>query len=54
MSTVAPEMAAALTALQADPGLPTRGVIALCDFGGSGTSITLVDAGHQQRDNLVS
>ncbi len=35
---------AALTALAANPGLPTRGVIALCDFGGSGTSITLVDA----------
>ena len=36
---------AALTALQDDPGVPTRGVIALCDFGGTGTSITLVDAG---------
>lgn len=35
---------AALTALAANPGLPIRGVIALCDFGGSGTSITLVDA----------
>src|SRR3954470_7898074 len=35
---------AALTALQDDPGIPTRGVIALCDFGGTGTSITLVDA----------
>src|SRR5258705_8560591 len=35
---------AALTALQDDPGVPTRGVIALCDFGGTGTSITLVDA----------
>ncbi len=38
------DTAAAATALQADPGLPTRGVIALCDFGGSGTSITLLDA----------
>ncbi|MGV0646445.1 Hsp70 family protein [Mycolicibacterium sp. XJ2546] len=37
---------AALTALRDDPGLPTRGVIALCDFGGSGTSITLVDAAN--------
>ena len=36
---------AALTALRANPGLPTRGVIVLCDFGGSGTSITLADAG---------
>jgi hypothetical protein len=35
---------AALIALQNDPGVPTRGVIALCDFGGTGTSITLVDA----------
>lgn len=35
---------AAVTALQNDPGVPTRGVIALCDFGGTGTSITLLDA----------
>lgn len=35
---------AALTALRAKPGLPTHGVVALCDFGGSGTSITLADA----------
>jgi hypothetical protein len=37
---------AALTALQNDPGVPTRGVIALCDFGGTGTSITLFDAAN--------
>jgi Hsp70 protein len=37
---------AALTALQNDPGVPTRGVIALCDFGGTGTNITLVDASN--------
>ncbi|RWA23925.1 hypothetical protein MELE44368_01570 [Mycolicibacterium elephantis DSM 44368] len=37
---------AALTALQDDPGVPVRGVIALCDFGGSGSSITLVDAAN--------
>src|SRR6185312_12875678 len=37
---------AAVTALHDDPGLPTSGVIALCDFGGSGTSITLVDAAN--------
>ncbi len=36
---------AALAALQADPGLPARGVVALCDFGAGGTSITLADAG---------
>lgn len=35
---------AAATALQADPGLPTRGIVALCDFGGSGSSISLLDA----------
>ncbi|OBH27763.1 hypothetical protein A5692_23970 [Mycobacterium sp. E342] len=34
----------ALTALQTNPGLPIRGVVAVCDFGASGTSITLVDA----------
>ncbi len=38
---------AAVTALNDDPGLPTSGVIALCDFGGSGTSITLVDAANR-------
>ncbi|WP_125079380.1 Hsp70 family protein [Mycobacterium sp. P7213] len=35
---------AALTALQANPGLPEHGIIAVCDFGGSGTNVTLVDA----------
>ena len=40
---------AALTALQADPGLPTGKVIALCDFGGTGTSITLADAANGYR-----
>jgi hypothetical protein len=35
---------AALTALRTNPGLPTHGVIVLCDFGGSGTSITLANA----------
>ena len=40
---------AAVTALRDDPGLPTSGLIALCDFGGSGTSITLVDAANGSR-----
>ncbi|HTM86090.1 MAG TPA: Hsp70 family protein, partial [Mycobacterium sp.] len=44
--TVVSDATAALTALQDDPGVPTRGVIALCDFGGSGTSITLADAAN--------
>ncbi len=32
-----------LTALARDPGVPTRGVIAVCDFGGTGTSLTFVE-----------
>lgn len=40
-----PDSTAALAALQAAPGLPDRGVVVLCDFGGSGTSVTLADAG---------
>ncbi|RDH79859.1 molecular chaperone [Mycolicibacterium moriokaense] len=38
------DAAAAIAALRDDPGLPTGGVIALCDFGGTGTSITVADA----------
>jgi hypothetical protein len=37
---------AALTALQDDPGVPSRGIIALCDVGGSGASVTLADAAN--------
>ncbi|HEX7322519.1 MAG TPA: Hsp70 family protein [Mycobacterium sp.] len=40
---------AALAALRASPGLPGDGIIAVCDFGGSGTSITLVDAARDYR-----
>ena len=40
-----PDSVAALSALQAAPGLPSNGVVVLCDFGGSGTSVTLADAG---------
>ena len=47
--TLKSDAAAALTALQAEPGLPTRGVVALCDFGGTGTSITLADAADGYR-----
>ncbi|GJN96669.1 hypothetical protein NJB18091_22880, partial [Mycobacterium marinum] len=39
-----PDAAAALFAARANPGIPARGVVAVCDFGGSGTSITLADA----------
>src|ERR1700712_548238 len=37
---------ASLTALQDDPGVPSRGIIALCDVGGTGASITLADAAN--------
>ena len=47
--TLISDAAAALTALQAEPGLPTRGVVALCDFGGTGTTITLADAADGYR-----
>lgn len=43
------DVAATLTALQANPGLPRSGIIAVCDFGGSGSTITLVDAGRDYR-----
>lgn len=36
----------ALAALNTDPGLPKSGIVALLDFGGSGTSITLADAAN--------
>jgi actin-like ATPase involved in cell morphogenesis len=40
---------AALAALRAAPGFPTNGVIALCDFGAGGTSITLTNASNFQQ-----
>ncbi|HEY2196423.1 MAG TPA: hypothetical protein VGH69_01760, partial [Mycobacterium sp.] len=39
-----PDSVAALTALNSDSRLPAKGVVALLDFGGGGTSITLADA----------
>ncbi|HYJ56433.1 MAG TPA: Hsp70 family protein, partial [Mycobacterium sp.] len=39
-----PDAVAALIALNANPGLDRRGVVALLDFGGAGTSITVADA----------
>jgi hypothetical protein len=36
---------AALTVLRTRPGFPGDGVVALCDFGASGTSVTLSDVG---------
>jgi hypothetical protein len=39
-----PDAAATLFAVRANPGIRARGTVAVCDFGGSGTSITLMDA----------
>jgi hypothetical protein len=47
--TLLPDVVAATTALSHDPGLPARGVIAVCDVGGSGTSVSLVDAAEGYR-----
>ncbi|MDX1891103.1 Hsp70 family protein [Mycolicibacterium sp. 050158] len=44
--SLTPDAAAALTALRDDPGLPTRGLVALCDVGGTGSGITLADAAN--------
>ncbi|BBX62064.1 hypothetical protein MSAS_12380 [Mycobacterium saskatchewanense] len=50
-----PDAAAALFAARANPGLPaigtsgTPGTVAVCDFGGTGTSITLMDAAGDYR-----
>ena len=38
-----PDAAAALFAVRADPGVPSGGTVAVCDFGGRGTSITLME-----------
>ena len=41
-----PDSAAALFALNANPGVPGSGIVAVCDFGGSGTTLSLVDAAN--------
>jgi hypothetical protein len=43
------DASAALAALRAAPGFGTDGVIALCDFGAGGTSITLTNASNFQQ-----
>ena len=44
-----PDSAAALFALDANPGVPNSGIVAVCDFGGSGTTLSLVDAADGYR-----
>jgi Hsp70 protein len=44
-AALVPDSVAALAALQTAPGLPASGIVALVDLGGSGTSVTLADAG---------
>ncbi len=44
-----PDAAATLFAVRANPGMPARGTVAVCDFGGSGTSITLMNAAGNYR-----
>ncbi|BBZ70159.1 Hsp70 family protein [Mycobacterium paraseoulense] len=39
-----PDAAAALLAVRTDPGMPRTGTVAVCDFGGTGTSITFMRA----------
>jgi actin-like ATPase involved in cell morphogenesis len=41
-----PDSTAALFALQLNPGLPNGGTVAVCDFGGSGATVSLVDAAN--------
>jgi hypothetical protein len=41
-----PDSAAALFALHASPGVPGNGIVAVCDFGGSGTTVSLLDAAN--------
>jgi hypothetical protein len=40
-----PDAAATLLAVRTNPGLPPDGTVAVCDFGGSGTNVTLMAAG---------
>lgn len=46
---LASDAVTALAALNVSPGLPDSGIVALLDFGGSGTSITLADAANEFR-----
>lgn len=46
--TLISDTTAALAALRGEPEFPTDGVVALCDFGASGTTVTLANAGADQ------
>ena len=39
-----PDAAATLLAVRTNPGIPRRGTVAVCDFGGSGTNVTFMRA----------
>jgi len=41
-----PDSTAALIALQTNPGIPSNGIVAVCDFGGTGTTLTLIDTAN--------
>jgi hypothetical protein len=41
-----PDSTAALFALHSSPGVPGTGIVAVCDFGGSGTTVSLLDAAN--------
>jgi molecular chaperone DnaK (HSP70) len=44
-----PDAEAILFAVRATPGIPARGTVVVCDFGGSGTNVTLLDAAADYR-----
>jgi serine/threonine protein kinase len=43
-ATIIPDAGAAIACLSAEPGLPSEGVVVVCDIGGTGTNINLADA----------
>jgi Hsp70 protein len=51
--TLVSDAVAALGALNTNPGLPHTGIVALLDFGGSATSITLADAARSSGADLA-
>jgi actin-like ATPase involved in cell morphogenesis len=41
-----PDSTAALIALQTNPGIPSNRIIAVCDFGGTGSTLTVIDTAN--------